>query len=77
MRSRNIKPGFFLNDELGELPPLARILFVGLWCLADRAGRLEDKPKRIRAAVLPYDECDGEELLSMLACHGFIVRYVC
>jgi hypothetical protein len=53
-RSRNIKPGFFLNDELAECEPLARILFAGLWCIADREGRLEDRPKRIKAEVLPY-----------------------
>ena len=47
-RARNIKPGFFLNEELGVLPPLVRILFAGLWCIADRDGRLEDRPKRIK-----------------------------
>jgi len=46
-RSRNIKPGFFRNEMLAECSPLARLLFAGLWCLADRFGRLEDRPKRI------------------------------
>ena len=66
-RSRNIKPGFFLNDELAECDPLARLLFAGLWCIADREGRLEDRPKRIKAEVLPYDDCDVDELLNQLA----------
>jgi cytoskeletal protein RodZ len=55
---------------------LARILFAGLWCQADRAGRLEDRPKRIQAKVLPYDDCDCDKLLSELESRGFIVRYV-
>ncbi|HHV63842.1 MAG TPA: DnaD domain protein [Peptococcaceae bacterium] len=74
-RARNIKPGFFLNDELAECDPLARLLFAGLWCIADREGRLEDRPKRIKAEVLPYDDCDVDQLLEQLAKHGFIIRY--
>lgn len=74
-RARNIKPGFFKNDVLAECQPLARLLFAGLWCEADRAGRLEDRPARIKVECLPYDECDANALLGELADHGFIVRY--
>ena len=74
-RSRNIKPGFFLNDDLALVEPLGRILFAGLWCIADREGRLEDRPRRIKAEVLPYDDCDIDELLNQLVKYGFIVRY--
>jgi hypothetical protein len=75
-RSRNIKPGYFHNDLLAEVAPLGRLLFAGLWTLADRAGRLEDRPKRIKAGVLPYDDCDVDSLLSQLSVRGFIHRYV-
>ena len=74
-RSRNIKPGFFTNDTLAECSYPARLTFIGLWGLADRAGRLEDRPKRIKAELLPYDECDGDALLDELAVRGFILRY--
>lgn len=74
-RARNIKPGFFANENLAECDPLARLLFAGLWCLADREGRLEDRPKRIRAELLPYDTCDADELLNQLQAKGFILRY--
>ncbi len=74
-RARNIKPAFFKNDILAELPPLARLLFVGLWCIADREGRLEDRVKRIKVEVLPYDSCNIEDLLTKLHDAGFIVRY--
>ncbi|MFV1944226.1 phage replication protein [Pseudomonas luteola] len=74
-RARNIKPGFFANELLAECDPLARILFAGLWCLADREGRLEDRAKRIRAELLPYDMCDADVLLNQLQEHGFILRY--
>lgn len=74
-RARNIKHGFFTNDRLAECDPLARILFAGLWTIADREGRLEDRPKRIKAELLPYDDCSGEELLGQLAKAGFVNRY--
>ena len=80
MRARNIKPGFFQNDELAELPFAGRLLFVGLWCVADREGRLEDKPKKIRGLVFPYDDFNGEftvnDLLDELEHRGFIRRYM-
>lgn len=74
-RARNIKPGFFKNETLAECHPLARILFSGLWCEADREGRLEDRPKRLKAECLPYDDCDANDLLEQLASRGFIHRY--
>jgi hypothetical protein len=75
MRARNIKPGFFKNEELAEVHPLGRILFAGLWCLADKAGRLEDRPKRIKIELLPYDNCNLNSLLDELASRHFITRY--
>ena len=74
-RSRNIKPGFFTNDVLSELPALTRLLFAGLWTIADREGRIEDRPKKIRAEVLPYDQCDADDMLFALDKAGFIKRY--
>jgi len=47
-RSRNIKPGFFRNADLVELPVETRLLFIGLWGLADREGRMSDRPKQIK-----------------------------
>ncbi len=74
-RARNIKPGFFSNDVLAECEPLARLLFAGLWTIADREGRLEDRPKRIKAELLPYDDCNIDALLDALHSKGFILRY--
>jgi len=74
-RARNIKPGFFTNDALGDLNPLARILFIGIWCHADRAGRLLDRPKKLKVEVLPYDDCDPNRLLQDLHGAGMVHRY--
>ena len=78
MRARNIKPGFFKNEELAEVPPMGRLLFIGLWCMADREGRLEDRPRRIRAEIAPYEDLDEKKvdaLLSALETRRFIIRY--
>src|SRR5438105_2950653 len=76
-RMRMLKPGFFLNENLAELPPLVRLLFAGLWTIADRAGRLEDRPKRIKAALFPWDEFDVDKALDELANsqERFVIRY--
>lgn len=80
-RGRFIKPEFWKDEDLAQVSFPARLLFVGLWSLADRAGRLEDRPLRIKAEIFPYDSLDLEALLAELArtkVHGngaFIVRY--
>jgi hypothetical protein len=74
-RARNIKPSFFMNDELAECGVYAQLLFAGLWCLADREGRLKDRPARIKAEVMPYYDVDVDEQLSILADAKFIIRY--
>ena len=75
-RSRNIKPGFFLNDVLSEIEPLGRLLFAGLWTIADKAGRLRDSPKKIKACILPYDDCDVNNLLNELWKRKFILLII-
>jgi hypothetical protein len=74
-RARNIKPGFFKNEDLAECSAEARLLFIGLWLLADREGRLEDRPKRIRAELFPYNDYEVDKLLNELHDRKFIVRY--
>ena len=70
-----MKPGFFTNEDLCELSPWHRLCFAGLWTLADRDGRLEDRPRRIKAALFPYDTLNVDDLLNGLAEKGFVVRY--
>jgi hypothetical protein len=75
-RARNIKPSIMDNEALAELAPIDRLLFIYLWMLADREGRLEDRPKRIAKQALPYDDdADADAILSRLRASGFIKRY--
>lgn len=76
-RTRSIKPGFFTNEILGALPYQDRLLFAGLWTIADKEGRLEDRPLRIRGELFPYDhEIDIEASLLRLESSRFIHRYI-
>jgi hypothetical protein len=74
-RTRSIKPSFFKNEFLAECEPMARLLFIGLWTLADRDGRLECRPLRIKAELFPYDNCDIIKLLGQLQSNGFVHAY--
>ena len=75
MRKREIKPGFFTDDELVELPPLTRLLFIGLWCMADREGKFEINTKKIKMNILPCDNLDIDEALQSLMDCGLLTRY--
>jgi hypothetical protein len=66
VRIRSIKPEFWKDEEIAALDPFARLLFIGLWGMADNEGRLEDRPKRIKAEIFPYDDVDIEKLLHSL-----------
>ena len=75
-RSRNIKPSLFKNELLGQADPFLTLLFINLWCLADKEGRLEDRPLRIKAETFPYrEELNINRYLTELQQLGFIHRY--
>lgn len=74
-RSRNIKPGFFTSEQVAECTFAARLLFIGLWTLADREGRLEDRPRNIKMKLFPADNIDIPPLLDELERQNLIKRY--
>lgn len=75
-RARNIKPAFFTNELLGTVDPIIGMTFIGLWCLADKNGILEDRPLRIKAELFPYrDGLDINGYLTVLEQLGFVFRY--
>lgn len=74
-RSRNIKPGFFCNEDLSDIEPHGRLLFIGLWTLADKDGLLEYRVRRIKAQLFPYESVKVEKLLEDLVQADFIEIY--
>lgn len=55
MRIRTIKPEFWVSESMGRLSRDARLIFVGLWSLADDYGRFRADPRLIAGQLLPYD----------------------
>lgn len=74
-RIRTIKPEFFTSEDIVELPPLARLLYIALWCEADRDGRMVWKPNTFKLRYLPGDDCDIYELCDELTTRGLLVIY--
>lgn len=75
-RTRYIKPGFFKNEHLGAIDPMARLFFVGLWCLADRDGWIKWIPALVKAELFPYeDHADVNGYLTVISRLGHVKMY--
>lgn len=74
-RIRTIKPEFFTSENIVALSPLARLLYVALWCEADKEGRLCWRPRTFKMRYLPGDECDIEALCEEMVSAGLVVLY--
>ena len=74
-RIRTIKPEFFTSEDIVSLSPLARLLYIGLWCEADKEGRLVWKPKTFKMRYLPGDNCNIDKICDELVKVGVVVLY--
>jgi hypothetical protein len=68
-RIRYLKPEFFSDEDIAELPFETRLFYQGLWCFADKEGRLEYRPKYFKVSIFPYDKVDIEKCLNQLSNH--------
>lgn len=66
-RIRTIKPEFWEDDKVGQLSPLARLVFIGSWNLADDAGRLRWSPDYINASLFMYDRLTTKKVAALMA----------
>jgi hypothetical protein len=74
-RIRTIKPEFFTSDDICALSPHARLIYIGLWCEADREGRLMWAPKTFKRRYLPDDKCDADAVCGELVTRGLVRLY--
>ncbi len=74
-RIRTIKPEFFTSEDVISLTPHARLLYVALWCEADREGRLKWKPQTFRIRYFPTDAVDIDEITTALIERGLVTLY--
>lgn len=74
-RIRSIKPEFYTDIVLINLPDEVRLAFPGIWIQADREGRLEDKPDQLRVDIFPDQDRNMEDILQRLEGSKLIIRY--
>ena len=74
-RIRTIKPEFFTSSDIVLLSPLARLLYIALWCESDRDGKLNWNLKTFKLRYLPADDCDIEELANELISANLVIIY--
>lgn len=78
-RARFIRPEFFTDEKVGELPFGARLLFAGIWCHCDLRGVFEHNPKRLRVLIFPFDEGTTSkqigDWLDLLTKAGLVARF--
>ena len=74
-RIRTVKPEFFTSEDVVSLTPLARLLYIALWCEADRDGRFAWKPTTFKLRYFPADDCDIKALCDELLRAGLVVLY--
>ena len=55
-RIRTVKPEFWLNEELAELPPETRLLAIGLLNQSDDGGYFKASPAILKGAVFPFND---------------------
>lgn len=74
-RIRTVKPEFFTSEQIVELSPMARLLFIATWCEADKEGRLAWKPRTFKMRYLPGDDCRIEDVCGELVKSGLVILY--
>jgi len=74
-RIRTIKPDFFTSEDIISLTQAARLLYIGLWCEADREGRMVWKPRTFKFRYLPADDANIDSLCDELIRQGLVVLY--
>ncbi len=74
-RIRTIKPEFFTSEDIVSLSPLARLLYIALWCEADREGRMAWKPRTFKMRYLPADNVDIDALCKEIVDAGLVKLY--
>jgi hypothetical protein len=74
-RIRTIKPEFFTSEDIVGLSPMARLLYIALWCEADREGRLAWKPNTFKLRYFPGDACDMQAMCREVLDRGLVKLY--
>jgi len=61
-RMRMVKPEFWTSEQIADMSPIARLLFIGLWNFCDDGGIHPAKLKRLKMEVFPGDDFTLEQM---------------
>ncbi len=61
-----IKPEFWEDTTISDMPPFSRLLYIALWNFADDEGYLKHDIRWLKVKCFPYDDVDISELLEPL-----------
>lgn len=73
-----IRPEFWEDEKIGALSMPARLLFIGMWNIADDEGLIRFNPEYLKASVFPYDvvpRTDVETYMQELVTQDLIFPY--
>lgn len=77
-RIRTVKPEFWTAEQVMELSPMARLLFIGMWNFCDDRGVHPVAYKTLKAEVFPADDLlssDVERLVGELIAQGLLSEF--
>ena len=77
-RIRTIKPEFWTAEQVMELSPMARLLFIGMWNFCDDRGVHPVAYKTLKAEVFPADDLlssDVERLIAEVMAQGLLCEF--
>lgn len=66
-RIRTIKPEFWSSEQIVELSPTARLLFIGLWNFCDDAGNHPASPRTLKMQVFPGDDFTTDQIAAYIS----------
>lgn len=76
-RIRSIKPEFWTDSLMVQLPHFTRLLYVGLWNVADDYGFIRDEPDRLAMELMPRESPSAvDAAVQLLAAAGRLEWFV-
>ena len=80
-RKRMIDPNIWQSEDFSRLSTLAKLVFIGLFSLADDEGRGRCNPVYLKSSLFPYEEgirsADIDKTLSEISSNMSVVFYSC
>ena len=79
-RIRTIKPEFFVSEQVADVSPTCRLLFIGMWLFCDDGGVHPASARQLKMEVFPGDDITAaqvQQMVSELLRVGLLSEYDC